>query len=182
MPITRIACDLDGVIVDLNTALNAESGDAAAKIPDGQMYSSSPDDEKLFQQAMHRDDFWQSLKVYAEAGSFVTDLQDLAPTFFLSRALPAPSCWAGKQAWASYHFPWIPLFLTGAKKACIATPEILLVDDSDGEVDAWRKAGGRAVLFPRRWNSDHQQYAVLQADPRQLYLHVLNNVIKEVAR
>ena len=46
-------------------------------------------------------------------------------------------------------------FLIGPSKHLCANPETLLIDDSDKNVDSFRKCGGQAVLVPRPWNSLH---------------------------
>ena len=40
-------------------------------------------------------------------------------------------------------------------KASVCQSKTLLIDDSDKNVDSFRKCGGHAVLVPRPWNSLH---------------------------
>lgn len=44
-------------------------------------------------------------------------------------------------------------------KGAISRPGLLLIDDSDDQVREWRKHGGRAVVMPRPWNSEHRHAA-----------------------
>lgn len=47
--------------------------------------------------------------------------------------------------------------LVEPNKSSLAGPGVILIDDADHEVEAFRAAGGSAVLFPRRWNSRHAE-------------------------
>lgn len=70
-----------------------------------------------------------------------------------------PESAAGKMEWIHEYMPeWLHRrFLIGACKEICATPATLLIDDSDANVNDFRKAGGQALLFPRPWNSAHGQ-------------------------
>lgn len=70
-----------------------------------------------------------------------------------------PECAAGKLKWIQTFLPnWLHRqFLMGPVKHCCARPGALLIDDSDKNVNAFRSAGGEAFLFPRPWNSAHEQ-------------------------
>ena len=76
---------------------------------------------------------------------------------FLSSPTLSPDSLAGKLGWIQRFAPsWMQRqFLIGPSKHLCANPETLLIDDSDKNVDAFRKYGGRAVLMPRPWNSLH---------------------------
>lgn len=53
------------------------------------------------------------------------------------------------------HFADIPMILC-KEKFFLAAPDRLLIDDNDGNVDKWRSAGGKAILFPQIWNANHE--------------------------
>lgn len=59
----------------------------------------------------------------------------------------------GKRQWLEANVPELAgdLILTAAKHK-FAGPDTILVDDSPAHVDAWRKAGGSAVLWYQPWN------------------------------
>lgn len=59
----------------------------------------------------------------------------------------------GKRKWMERNLPELAadLILTSAKHKC-ARPDTILVDDSPVHVEAWRKAGGPAVLWYQPWN------------------------------
>lgn len=46
-------------------------------------------------------------------------------------------------------------YMLGPHKELLAGSGLLLIDDSDDQVDAFRAAGGEAILFPQPWNRDH---------------------------
>jgi len=64
---------------------------------------------------------------------------------------------SAKVAWIRTHLPqWLQeqCFIGTSKYAC-ASPNALLIDDTDKNVQAFRQAGGSAILVPRPWNSLH---------------------------
>ena len=46
-------------------------------------------------------------------------------------------------------------YMLGPHKQLMAGSGLVLIDDSDDQVEAFREAGGEAILFPQRWNRDH---------------------------
>lgn len=76
---------------------------------------------------------------------------------FLSSPTFSPESVAGKLEWIQRFAPaWMQRqFLIGPSKHLCANPQTLLIDDSDKNVDAFRKCGGQAVLVPRPWNNLH---------------------------
>jgi hypothetical protein len=60
----------------------------------------------------------------------------------------------GKKQWIRRYLPeemWNN-YLIGPPKHLCASPDALLIDDVEENVDKFRAYGGRAVLFPRPWN------------------------------
>lgn len=47
-------------------------------------------------------------------------------------------------------------YMLGPHKALMARSGLVLIDDSDEQVEAFRAAGGEAILFPQRWNRAHE--------------------------
>ena len=68
------------------------------------------------------------------------------------------SCLAGKLDWLQKELPrWMHRqYLFGPRKHFCARPDALLIDDRDYNVDAFRGAGGQAILVPRPWNTLHK--------------------------
>lgn len=71
-----------------------------------------------------------------------------------------PGCVDGKRMWLRHHLPQYArtAFFGGAKHR-LAGPDITLIDDCDNNVNAFRAAGGSAILVPRWWNSGCQVHA-----------------------
>lgn len=68
-------------------------------------------------------------------------------------------CLIGKHRWIKSHFPPFlhqSFSMSPAKHFC-ATPDAVLIDDCDENVEDFQKAGGEAVLMPRPWNKAHSQ-------------------------
>ena len=65
-----------------------------------------------------------------------------------------PDCLAGKLEWIHANLPqWIHRqYLLGSQKHLCASPDAVLIDDRDKNVDDFRLAGGRSILVPRPWN------------------------------
>jgi hypothetical protein len=68
-----------------------------------------------------------------------------------------PECPAGKLEWIHKFMPkWMHRqYLMGPAKTVCAYPHTLLIDDADKNVEAFRIAGGQAMIVPRPWNSFH---------------------------
>jgi FMN phosphatase YigB (HAD superfamily) len=71
----------------------------------------------------------------------------------VSAPQPNPACYAGKVAWLKAWFgPDFDRFALTPHKHIFAGPDAVLVDDSSANCEAFRAAGGRAVLFPAPHN------------------------------
>lgn len=74
--------------------------------------------------------------------------------YVLTRPIPYPGCLEGKRQWIKRYIPVLEdNLIIGKDKFLCAKPEHLLIDDLEGNVNAWQEAGGRGILFPRPWNS-----------------------------
>lgn len=100
--------------------------------------------------------FWAGLAIFPWAHDLVALCQSYAPTTLLTSASEDPSCYAGKAQWIAKHMPGTPHLIARGGKTCCAHPGALLIDDSPHNVDAFRSAGGQAILFPGHGNELHQ--------------------------
>lgn len=103
--------------------------------------------------------FWENLELTEEAESIMSLLENhfkAKNCYFLSSPAMSPNCFYGKAAWIHKHFPGYinRLILTGHKHF-VASPNRLLVDDSDTNIAKFKKHGGNTLLIPRPWNSGH---------------------------
>ena len=84
------------------------------------------------------------------------NVQLLTATPHCSKHLMAP-CVLGKMQWIEEQLPtWLhKQYYIGPSKVGCADPHTLLIDDGDHNIQAFIKAGGRAIRVPRPWNCDH---------------------------
>lgn len=98
--------------------------------------------------------FWEDLKPYPWAHDLVDGLHRLGELHFLTDPTMTPDSPSGKVTWLRKHG-----FLSGSNyiltkhKELLAKPGRVLVDDYLPNVQAFRREGGEAVLFPQRWNN-----------------------------
>lgn len=74
--------------------------------------------------------------------------------FILTCPTRDPDSLAGKLEWIQKVLPskMHRQFLIGPPKHLCAKPNSLLIDDRETNVDAFRAAGGHAIIMPRPWN------------------------------
>ena len=60
-------------------------------------------------------------------------------------------CIAQKRKWLDEHIGLDIPAIFEKEKHKYAAPDRLLIDDTESKVDAWRKAGGQAILF-KNWD------------------------------
>lgn len=118
--------------------------------------------------------FWSNLPLTREAHQVVG---------YCSRAvgaeniciLTSPSrndgCMDGKRDWVKNNFPYFSKrLLIGSCKYFCASPQSLLIDDSEKNVDLFIEHGGQAFLFPRPWNKSRDE-----KEPIELLRAALHN-------
>jgi hypothetical protein len=73
--------------------------------------------------------------------------------FVLTRTLHSESL-AGKHDWVTSRLPeWIhDQMITCARKEVCARSDALLIDDNQDNIQAFLRAGGEAIMYPRPWN------------------------------
>jgi hypothetical protein len=106
--------------------------------------------------------FWNCFDEDAPASDEFSMLLDLSIRFVgshnvcvLTRPVPFPGCLEGKRQWIRRHLPKTMEhnYLMGEPKYHCASSGALLIDDVQENVNKFRALGGRAILFPRPWNS-----------------------------
>jgi len=151
--------DLDGVCVDFITAACAAHGTSReafwAPITAGGAA------------------FWHDLEPYP----WFDDLLDAvsgAEVYVCSSPSRDPGSLAGKVAWMYDHFPkhMHRQFVLTSHKHLLAKPGRFLVDDAEHNAEAWARAGGTPILFPRPWN----RAAAESADPVAAVRRALDGV------
>jgi 5'(3')-deoxyribonucleotidase len=101
--------------------------------------------------------FWEMLEPYPWTAELLDQLRSIAPVTIATSPSMDPGCLDGKVRWMQRHLgPSFRDFLIGPQKYLLARPDVVLIDDRDSNVDAFREHGGQAILFPQPWNSNHQ--------------------------
>lgn len=109
------------------------------------------------------EDFWAGLRPTAECFEIVGAAEEVfgpENVCVMTSPVRTAGCAEGKIRWLRRHLPQFSRrFLIGPEKQFAASPRAWLIDDSDENVDKFRRWGGNAYLVPRPWNSAHGQAA-----------------------
>lgn len=102
-------------------------------------------------------DFWAELewsvdgKAILEAAERTFGKENVC---LLSSPCDTIGCTDGKVRWIREHMPnYRRRFLLGPAKEFAASPNRWLIDDYEGNIESFTKAGGNAILVPRPWNA-----------------------------
>jgi 5'(3')-deoxyribonucleotidase len=160
----KVFLDMDGVIAAFERQAQAYFGIEDPYLDESNLgkfnvYSEHP----RFNWDALEYDFWRGIPPTPEANELVHLLEATfgaenitllsAPTFNVG-------CMPGKKDWIGAHFPqFLRRYLFGNAKQFCASPQSLLIDDKDENVDRFIDAGGAAILFPRPWNRNHHMAA-----------------------
>lgn len=190
--IHTVYLDMDGVLTNfMDHALALHGTTAKALEPRwttgsyGVHESLGITEDQFWERIDAREDFWDQLPLYPWADRIFTVAQQVAEHVII---LSAPSQdWrsaAGKmsclQRWKGRHFrDWI--FTPAKHKHRLARPDALLVDDSDRNCEDFVEAGGTAIIFPQRWNSNHS-LAGETAAPGFVEFHLRRNSVEKEIR
>ena len=160
--------DMDGVLVDFVTAALRlhDRLEVLADWPAGHwdMPEAMGITSREFWGRIHEAgaDFWSSLEPYPWCDDLFALVEASGPWCILTSPSSDPSCAAGKISWLQNRFGrGFRAFLIGPPKWMCARSDQLLIDDNDTNVERFRARGGRAILFPRPWNRNHE----LSGDP-----------------
>lgn len=118
--------------------------------------------------AAEGEDWWANLDPYPWAGELLERAAEVGPVTIATSLAPCLDSHAGKALWLQLYFGTpgaIGLYgcrfrdyvLVGCGKEVLARPGDLLIDDSDREISAWRRADGLSLHLPRPWNALHAQ-------------------------
>jgi hypothetical protein len=156
-PFDIIYLDIDGVLADfvggVLSMYKSYSYDEITQPDMAAILKISPD--KFWGQIdMWGGAFWENLQLLPNAKAIMEECQRLAGHVVL---LTSPSLDVnsrhGKIRWVENHFGRVDVcFSSHGKHPYAGGPRTLLVDDFDKNVDAFREAGGAALLVPRPWN------------------------------
>ena len=154
----KIYCDMDGVLCDFDQGyekLTGESTDEAnAK---GKSYFW-----KLFRESVgeNEKDFWANLPWQPGGEELWNYIKSSSPNILSAPAvdfnLPQDQqlnpefnqAIQGKKEWISKHLNGVnkEIFVPAPQKSTFATSKHILIDDMQKNIDAWKAAGGKAIL------------------------------------
>ena len=107
-------------------------------------------------------EFWRDLEPLPWCFEVVRLLSDLVGEeniCLLTSPIETAGCIDGKRDWIRKHLPQFrKRFLVGPAKEFAASPWTCLVDDNTDNVNAFKKAGGLAFLFPAPWNRRFKEH------------------------
>lgn len=175
--------DIDGVLADFTSA--------CAKAHNKQLPFNSPSHRghydlaeawgitasEFWKPLTEDQTFWHNLEKTSEADPLLDIIENklnIKP-FLCSSPSIDPYCYQGKAHWIRSHYPHLltRTILTNHKHF-LAKRNHILVDDSDRNINEFKKAGGIGILFPRLWNSRH----ALSNDPLKFVKLELNRFVR----
>ena len=135
----KIYCDMDGVLVDFERGYEELTGiDLKGEFQKGDDFWD-PISEKGV-------GFWAGLKWMPDGQKLWSYLKPFKPDL-LSAPSREDSSRIGKHVWVKHKLPGTKLILRYAKqKQELATPESILIDDRQVNIDQWIAAGGVGIL------------------------------------
>jgi 5'(3')-deoxyribonucleotidase len=182
-PINHILVDMDGVLCDfVGAALDLHRrGDALITWPLGEYDIAAVlgmTENQFWLPIDLSMAFWSTIPACPWFADLVALLDDTGiPWTVATSPSFCPQSAAGKLQWLQRHFCRdFRAYMMGPHKPLLALPDTVLIDDCDRNVDAFREAGGRAILFPQPWNKLH-----FLAEPIDNLDHV-SEMLTELAR
>lgn len=101
-------------------------------------------------------EFWATLPEYPWTNDLI---RLLGPDNLVISTAPSRSADSlkGKAEWLQEMFGYkFNRYMFGRHKHLLAGSGLTLIDDKDANVEAFRAHGGRAVLFPQKWNKNEE--------------------------
>jgi 5'(3')-deoxyribonucleotidase len=165
----KILLDLDGVIVDCVQGVIQHHGLEIVewKTPGQYDMREGLGIKKDFWKGIDFD-FWANLKPTKDAYEIMSLIRnnfnenDIGIMTLLPLKWGMPhnqlsDCILGKIKWLDKYFPnLIDNFFIGSTKHFIAHKDIILLDDSDKNINDFELEGGIGIFCPRAWNSKYE--------------------------
>ena len=146
----KIYCDMDGVLVDFESGYEKLTGIDLK----GEYRPGVEDFWKPIEQAGVK--YWASLKWMSDGKQLWGYIKQYTPEL-LSAPSKSESSKIGKYVWVKNNLPGTKLILRYAsRKKELATPESILIDDRQVNIDQWEAAGGIGILHTSADNTISQ--------------------------
>ncbi|MCP4482744.1 MAG: hypothetical protein GY817_08355 [bacterium] len=145
----KIYCDMDGVLVDFERGYEKLTGiDLRGEFQKGEDFWDPISKAGV--------GFWAGLKWMPDGQKLWNYLKPYKPDL-LSAPSREDSSRIGKHVWVKHKIPGTKLILRYAKqKQELATPESILIDDRQVNIDQWEAAGGIGILHTSADNTIKQ--------------------------
>ena len=145
----KIYCDMDGVLADFESGYEKLTGvDLKGEFKKGEDFWDPISKAGI--------GFWAGLKWMPDGQKLWDYLKPFDPVL-LSAPSREQSSRIGKSVWVKYKLPGTKLILRYAKqKQQLATPESILIDDRQVNIDQWEAAGGIGILHTSTDNTISQ--------------------------
>jgi len=157
----KIFLDVDGVLADFVGTSARYMGFDPKAVTQWDFYAQIGTTDKEFWDRVisHGREFWSSMDCYPWCRQLFDACQAAAPVSLLTapppRADVRPNGIAGRVEWIHATFgESFKSYYAGCIKEMLATPDTLLIDDSDSNCKKFQSAGGKVILFPRPWNEN----------------------------
>lgn len=156
----RLFLDLDGVVVDLLTAIcNSGIGKKFGLTPElatpelSDFFGMTRDD---FWRQFNSIDFWENLPKYSWSDQLVEFCYKNFDLYILtSPSWTATDCASGKLLWLKNNYPKLAdekRMILSNKKHIFANKNSILLDDTANKCELFADNGGLAILFPQIYN------------------------------
>jgi 5'(3')-deoxyribonucleotidase len=101
------------------------------------------------------EDFWYNLEPIPEGFALWQMLDALTDRlYFCTSPSFDPTCLSGKLQWMQKYFGrQFRKYFIGADKHILATPDTVLIDDQEKNIEKFFEAGGNTILIPQPWNA-----------------------------
>lgn len=136
----KIFCDMDGVLVDFNKGYKELTG-----IDLDGTYQTSEE----FWTPINKSgkEFWENLEWMSDGKRLWTYLGEYYPIILSSPSRRGFGSREGKKNWVDREMPGTPLILEYSfNKRKHATPNSILIDDRDSNIEQWIESGGIGIL------------------------------------
>ena len=145
----KIYCDMDGVLADFERGYEELTGiDLRGEFQKGEDFWDPISKAGV--------GFWAGLKWMSDGQKLWNHLKPYKPDL-LSAPSREDSSRIGKHVWVKHKLPGTKLILRYAKqKQELATPESILIDDRQVNIDQWEAAGGIGILHTSADNTISQ--------------------------
>ena len=149
-----IILDMDGVLADFATAACRAHGRPHYEVTKWDFFKDWDIDWNEFWKVIHSlgNEFYHKI---VQPYPWLDDVLNLVRRTddFIIMSSPSDSAfgYAAKKIWADKYIGDTPL-IVGSQKDLLARKDRLLIDDYDGNIDAFRAATGCCLTFPQPWN------------------------------